>query len=65
MSQQTECPLYPIVEWVPVDGVWYNGLPVYRHPGNNDLACDAGEYLLNLPANIARAIHDNVKGKLR
>jgi hypothetical protein len=57
--------LYPMVEWVPVDGVYYNGMPILRHPGNGEIGCDSGEHLLDVPANILRAIQDGVKGMLK
>jgi len=53
------------VEWQRIEDVSYNGMPVLRHPGNGEIGADSGDHLLEIPANIVRAINDGVKGQLK
>ena len=63
MTQTDTSSIYPIVEWLPVEGLAYQGMPVYRHPGNGELAYDEGSCLLGLPAAVEATIRDLAKGK--
>lgn len=57
--------VYPLVEWQRLDDVTYNGMPVYRHPGNGDLGYEEGTCLLTLPKHVEAAIKSGVKGRLQ
>lgn len=54
---------FPFVEWRPIEGVTYNGYPVYRHP-LGELAYDTAFQLVTLPPAVEAAIQSGVKGDL-
>jgi hypothetical protein len=60
---QNASSIYPLVEWERVEDVSYDGMPVFRHPGNGELGYDDGSYLLGLPATVEQAIRDGQKGR--
>jgi hypothetical protein len=64
MTDGTSLSTYPILAWLLVEQVSYQGMPVFRHPWKGDLGYDDGSCLRDLPASVTFAIYTGTKGNL-
>jgi hypothetical protein len=48
--------------WVPVEGVFYHGNPVYYYSRTNDYAWEYCEHLVSLPQEIVAGLRSVVGG---